>query len=55
MYLHEGSPYCIKCLKLVLRILFVNFFVTLSEGNELHRYKILRLNGVYITCMDTFR
>lgn len=55
MYLYEGKPYCIKCLKLVLHILFVNCFVTLSEWKELHVYKILRLNGVSITCMDTFR
>lgn len=55
MYLYEGRPYCIKCVKLVLRILFVNCFVTFSEWKELHMYKILRLNGVYITCMDTFR
>lgn len=55
MYLYERRPYCIKCLKLVLHILFVNCFVSLSEWKELHMYKILRLNGVYITCMYTLR
>lgn len=40
MYLYEGRPYCIKCPKLVLHILFVSCFVTLSEWKELHIYKI---------------